>query len=73
MSLVDAKSAPVADQFVAHLVGVGQVAVVRDGQRAGVIVHEVGLGVRQHRTAGGRVPGVTHGDVAGQLAQDRPR
>ncbi len=56
-------------QLAPQLRRVGEVAVVRDGERSAAIVDEERLGVGQHRAAGGGVPGVPDRDIA-QAALD---
>jgi hypothetical protein len=58
-----------AHQVAAHLARVGEVAVVREGERAAVVVHEPGLRVGQDGAAGGGVAGVADGEVATELMQ----
>jgi hypothetical protein len=53
----------------AQLVGVDQVAVVGDGDRAARVVEQERLGVAQLGAAGGRVAGVADGRAPGQAGQ----
>jgi hypothetical protein len=62
---------PLVHQLAADLGGVGEVAVMGDGQRAGTVVEQQRLGIGQDRASRGGVPGVAHGDVAGEAAEDR--
>ena len=50
-------------------VGVGEVAVVGDGERAAAGVDAAGLRVGEHGAAGGGVAGVADRDVAGEPAR----
>ncbi len=61
----------IANELGANLVGVHDVAVVRDRQWTRVVVHEVRLGVGEHGAAGGRIPGVSDRDVAGETRKGR--
>ena len=58
------------DEVRAQLHGVGQVAVVGEGERPFAVAREHRLGVGQHGRARGRVAGVPDRDVTGQAAQD---
>ena len=58
------------DQLLAQRQRVGQVAVVGDGEAAGVEVGEQRLHVAQDGVAGGRVAVVADGDVALQPLDD---
>ena len=60
-------------EFVAQLGGVGQVAVVRDGDLAARAIHGERLGVAQVRRAGGGIARVADGHVADQVVQDLRR
>ena len=53
----------------AELLGVGEVAVVADGERAARVVDGDGLRVLDVRAARGRVAHVADGDAPGQLAE----
>ena len=55
-----------ADQLVAQLARVDEVAVVADGDLAVRAVDEERLGVLELALAGGRIARVADGDVAGQ-------
>ena len=55
----------------AQLDGVGEVAVVAEGQRALAVAREDRLGVGEDRAAGGGVAGVADRDVAGEPGEDR--
>ena len=57
-------------EFFAEPGGVGQVAVVRDGNLATGAVHGERLGVAQVRGAGGGVTGMADGNGAGHVMQD---
>jgi hypothetical protein len=56
-------------ELVPELVGVGQVAVVADGQRAARVVDGEGLGVLDVGAPGGRVADVADGDAPGELGE----
>ena len=57
-------------QFISQLIGIGQIAVVRQGHPALVMVDNNGLGVALAVGAGGGVAHMTYNDVAGaQLLQ----
>ncbi len=58
-----------AAQVGAQLVGIGDVAVVRDGHFALVADHGKRLGVEQDGIAGGGIARVPDGQIAGQLGQ----
>ena len=57
-------------QLLAKLGGVGQVAVVGDGDLAAGAIHRERLGVAQVRGAGRGIARVADGDGAGQVVQD---
>jgi hypothetical protein len=57
-------------ELIAQAGGVGQVAVVGDGDLATRAVHGEGLGVFQLRGAGGGIAGVADGKVADELMQN---
>ena len=59
-----------AFEFVAELGGVGQVAVVGDGNLAARAIHRERLGVAQVRRAGGGIARVADGHVADEVVQD---
>src|SRR5208283_3960342 len=50
--------------------GIGEVAVVADGDLAAGTIHDERLGVLEVGTAGGRIADVSDGQLAGQRAQD---
>ena len=58
-----------APRAVAQLLGVGEVAVVADGERAARVVDGEGLGVLDVRAAGGGVAHVADGDAPGSARQ----
>ena len=60
-----------AAEVGAQFGGIGDVAVVRDGDLALVADHGERLGVEQHGVAGGGVAGVADGQVAGQRRRAR--
>ena len=57
-------------QLLAQGGGVGQIAVVGDSQLPPFAVPGQRLGVAQMGRAGGRITGMAHGHVAGQIMQD---
>ena len=57
---------PFAHQIAAKGEAVGQIAVVPDGEAAGVELRKQRLHVAQDGAAGGRITHVPHGDMAGQ-------
>ena len=57
-------------QFLAQLGGVGQVAVVGNGDLAAFAVAGQRLGVAQVGGAGGGIAGVADGEAAGQIMED---
>ena len=57
-------------EFIAETGGVGEVAVVADGDLAAGAIHDERLGVLDGGTARGRVADVAKGKVAGQGAED---
>ena len=57
-------------QFVAQLRGVGEIAVVRDGDLAARAIDGQRLGVAQVRRAGGGIARVADGHVADEAVQD---
>ena len=59
-------------QLVAEPGGVGEVAVVRDGNLAAGAIDGERLGVAQVRRAGGGIAGVADGDGADHVVQDVP-
>ena len=58
------------DELLAQGEGVGEIAVVGDGEAAGVDVGKQRLHVAQHRIAAGRIAIVADGDVALQALDD---
>ena len=60
---------PVIFQFVAELRGVGQIAVVGDGDLAARAIHRERLGVAEIGRAGGGITRVADGHVADQIVQ----
>ena len=73
MSEVDWKIEPAASSSWRRIVGVHEVAVVADGDRAAVALDEVRLRVRGHGVARGRVAHVADGPVPGKRVEPRLR
>ena len=67
VSLLAWKIEPLRFQLAAQFGGVGDVAVVGDGDAAFVAGDGERLRVEQHSIAGGRVARVADGELAGQL------
>ena len=61
-----------AHEFLAHLMRVGEIAVVGDCKAAPVGFHEDGLHVAQHGFARGRVAVVADGGMAGERSDVGP-
>ncbi len=62
---------PFGDQVGPQLLGIGQVAVVGEGEGALAVTGEDRLGVGEDRGAGRRVPGVTDRHVTGKAGEHR--
>ena len=69
VSVEPVKSVPVVLEFFVEALGVDQVAVVGEGQRAVRAFDVDRLGVLLLAGAGGGVAGVADGDVAGEVAE----
>jgi len=54
----------------AQFVGIGEVAVVGQGQFAAVAVRDDGLGIVERSIAGGGIARVAHGGIAGKAGED---
>ena len=59
------KDAAPLDQRLVDLVGVGEIAVVGDGEATELEIGEKRLDVAKHRIAGGRITDMTDGRVTG--------
>ncbi len=58
-------------EAAADLPGVGEGAVVADGDHLAAVLHHEGLGVDEHGGAGGGIAHVADGQMPRELIQDR--
>ena len=63
VSMVDWKMEPAVLEAAADLPGVGEGAVVADGDHLAAVLHHEGLGVDEHGGAGGGIAHVADGQM----------
>ncbi len=70
VSMVDWKMEPSVLQAAANLPGIGEGAVVADGDHLAAVLHHKGLGVDEHGGAGGGIAHVADGQMPRELIQE---